>query len=1032
LSIHTQGKGSAAWKFPPIIKSRKMSMRRMRIERGICPANGPPGSGISGATQSSKTKFCETFKAFISLALFFGASNLFAAGACPVDTSQADFQLGNPTNVNLLGSGDVVLATSATVDQANTNLSANGFQFHTYWWFGQTFTAGVSGPLTAADIRMFCSSCTGTMPDLTVAIRATTTNPAGEYIPTGEDLATATIPGFTSGGGSYYKATFANPINMDSGTRYAVIVRANAQPTSGSYAYLVSADDPYSGGTRVTSTNSGMGWYDRPYDIGFRIYTGSGHVAAGDLVSSLKDSNPPGGSSPTWPSLSWGATTPGSTNLKFQAAASNSSSGPFSFVGPDGTAGTFFTASGAALTQFNGMRYLKYKALLSSSNPSATPTLKDATVCYDNVGGGSSADLQITKTDGASVETPGTAVSYTIVASNAGPSNVTAATVTDTFPVSLQSCGWTCSAAGGASCSASGSGNISQSVNLPAGGSTTFTASCTVSPSATGSLVNTASISSTVSDPVPGNNSATDSNTLTPSANLAITKTDGASVETPGTPVTYTIVASNAGPSNVTSATVTDSFTSTLQSCTWTCSGASGGSCATPSGSGNINHGVNLPVSGSATFTASCNISASATGSLANTASISSAVSDPTPGNNSATDTDTLTGSANLGISKTNGVSSSTPGGQTTYTIVASNAGPSNVSSATVADTFSSNHQNCSWTCSGSGGGSCAASGNGNISQSVNLPVGASTTFTAVCGIKTSATGSLVNTATISSTTADPVAGNNSATDTDTLGASADLKITLDNEDNTVIAGTSVIYTIVASNSGPSTVSNATVTDVFSNKLENCEWMCEASAGSSCAAAGAGNINQSVNLPAQGAATFTAICDVDADATGTLQNTASISSAISDPVAANNSATDTASLSYLADLSITSSSATAGGTVSYSIIASNAGSSTADQVTVQNTFPPELTNCSWTCQASAGAICPASGTGHINHIVTLPRGSQVNYSATCNVAPEASGTLVNTAAISSGIDDPDMNNNQAIDTIQLDAKEELIFKSGFD
>jgi hypothetical protein len=40
-------------------------------------------------------------------------------------------------------------------------------------------------------------------------------------------------------------------------------------------------------------------------------------------------------------------------------AASNTPPGPFTFVGPDGTAGTFFTTSGADLSQFDGFRYLE-------------------------------------------------------------------------------------------------------------------------------------------------------------------------------------------------------------------------------------------------------------------------------------------------------------------------------------------------------------------------------------------------------------------------------------------------------------------------------------------------------------------------------------------------------------------------------------------------------------------------------------------------------------------------------------------------
>ena len=43
------------------------------------------------------------------------------------------------------------------------------------------------------------------------------------------------------------------------------------------------------------------------------------------------------------------------------------------FVGPDTTAGTFFTVSGASLSQFNGLRYLKYKAYLDKMTTPAHP-----------------------------------------------------------------------------------------------------------------------------------------------------------------------------------------------------------------------------------------------------------------------------------------------------------------------------------------------------------------------------------------------------------------------------------------------------------------------------------------------------------------------------------------------------------------------------------------------------------------------------------------------------------------------------------
>ncbi|MFL6195204.1 MAG: beta strand repeat-containing protein, partial [Thermoanaerobaculia bacterium] len=410
------------------------------------------------------------------------------------------------------------------------------------------------------------------------------------------------------------------------------------------------------------------------------------------------------------------------------------------------------------------------------------------------------ANLGITKTDGVTTATPGGSVTYTITASNAGPSNAPGSAIADTFPASL-TCTWTCSGAGGGTCTAAGSGNINDAANLPSGGSVTYTASCTISAGATGTLSNTSTVAAAggITDPTPGNNSATDSDTLAASADLAITKTDGVTTATPGGSVTYTITASNAGPSDANGSTVADTFPASL-TCTWTCSGAGGGTC-TAAGSGNINDAANLPSGGSVTYTASCTVSAAATGTLRNTSTVAAAggITDPTPGNNSATDSDTLAASADLAITKTDGVTTATPGGSVTYTITASNAGPSDANGSTVADTFPAS-LTCTWTCSGAGGGNCTAAGSGNINDTANLPSGGSVTYTASCNISAGATGTLSNTSTVTAAggITDPTPGNNSATDSDTLAASADLAITKTDGVTTATPGGSVTYTITA------------------------------------------------------------------------------------------------------------------------------------------------------------------------------------------------------------------------------------------
>jgi uncharacterized repeat protein (TIGR01451 family) len=510
------------------------------------------------------------------------------------------------------------------------------------------------------------------------------------------------------------------------------------------------------------------------------------------------------------------------------------------------------------------------------------------------------ADLAITKTDGATTSIPGNPITYTITASNPSGDPVATATVADTFPATLTGCAWTCAGAGGGTCPASGSGNINASVGLPTAASVTFTATCTIAASATGTLANTATINSAITDPDPANNSATDTNTLTPQANLGITKTNGAASSTPGTNTVYSIVASNAGPSNAPGSTVTDTFPVACTTVNWTCVGAAGGTC-TANGAGNINDVVNLPAGASVTYTATCAIGAAATGTLANTAAVAVAagVTDPTPGNNSATDTDTLVPTADLAITKTNGTTSVTPGTNTTWTIVASNPGPSVAPGTAIADVFPAACTSVTWTCTGAGGATCATSnGSGNITQTVSLPVGGSLTFSAICAISATASGTLSNTATIvaGAGVTDPGAGNDSATDTDTIVVpNADLSIAKTAVGSAFVAGDVVQYQIVAANAGPGAANGATVTDNFPAGCVSVSWTCTGAGGGTCPASGTGNIAASVNLPAGGSVTFVAQCRTSTGSAGSLVNTATVTppSGVTDPTPGNASSTVT-------------------------------------------------------------------------------------------------------------------------------------------
>jgi len=273
--------------------------------------------------------------------------------------------------------------------------------------------------------------------------------------------------------------------------------------------------------------------------------------------------------------------------------------------------------------------------------------------------------------------------------------------------------------------------------------------------------------------------------------------------------------------------------------------------------------------------------------------------------NNSATDTDILVPSTDLSVTLDNGVSEAVPGEGVTYIIVVSNAGPSDAVGAQVVDIFPAEVTTVDWTCVGSGSGVCTAAGSGDIGENVDLPVGAWVTFTANASIDPAATGVLVNAASVhvgsgrDGDRSDPNPGDNVATDIDTLTPEADLRITKDDGTDMSVLGRQSIYVIVASNPGPSDAPGATVTDAFPAELAGATWTCIGTDGGVCNAGGAGDIDETVDLPSGATVTFTATATVDPGTTGvTLENTTTVTcpGTVTEREPADNTATDTNTL----------------------------------------------------------------------------------------------------------------------------------------
>jgi uncharacterized repeat protein (TIGR01451 family) len=256
-------------------------------------------------------------------------------------------------------------------------------------------------------------------------------------------------------------------------------------------------------------------------------------------------------------------------------------------------------------------------------------------------------DLQTTKSVSASgTQTLGSTITYTLTYANVTPAVLTLAPLTahdaasvvisDIAPPGVTFGTWTCSASGTTCPTASGSGNISLTVNLPVGSTLTYAvqAGLTSTTLCANTLLNTSTIATTASSPsgatlsegtsVQGNagyvfkpNTATVTTVVQPCASLSITKSDGVTTTTAGATVVYSIVASNAGPSAANNAVVKDPVAAGLVCSSVTCAGATGS--ATCPAVANVtlallqSSGIlldNFPANSSITFQLTCGVTA--------------------------------------------------------------------------------------------------------------------------------------------------------------------------------------------------------------------------------------------------------------------------------------------------------------------------------------------------------------------------------------------------------------------------------------
>ena len=416
----------------------------------------------------------------------------------------------------------------------------------------------------------------------------------------------------------------------------------------------------------------------------------------------------------------------------------------------------------------------------------------------------------------------GTTVVYTISATNnPGLSAATHVVVTDYLPSNINLTQVTASASDPAATVVidTAAGTVTATFPEVTSG-TTVTLTVDVIPLAsavTNPLQTYATVFSTnapgfpaVYDPNLSNNtSSTLTTPITASADLEVTISPSVTSVLAGGNVTYTITATNLGPSNAPSVQLTDTIPSDVIFVS-----ADGGGLY--NGNGTITFPTQSLAAGASTTPV--HVTVSTTGSTASPTSSTAYVTDtsglPDPNllNNQATSLPvTIIPESNLALNLVGSASSVHVGDTLTYTITATNNGPSAEPDAVVTDTLDPNVMFVSAT------GGVTPVGNLLTFDLGTLALDASTTLQIVVSPLPAAavplTGTVSNTASFT--------GQNypntilSQTISTTVDALADLAITSLQATANPLVGQPLVFTIIATNNGPSDATGVTLTDVL-------------------------------------------------------------------------------------------------------------------------------------------------------------------------------------------------------------------------
>jgi len=665
------------------------------------------------------------------------------------------------------------------------------------------------------------------------------------------------------------------------------------------------------------------------------------------------------------------------------------------------------------------------------------------------------ADLGITGRVAASTVYAGDDVTYTFTITNAGPDSASGVQFTDTLPAGLSYQGNFSSVPSGITAAVSGSTVTASVGTMAANATVALSFQAQVQASAVPSITNTGSVTTSSSDPNLSNNSAAVTLSVSPAADLAITGiTTTSAPNYVGANLVYTITAANNGLSNATGVTVTDTLPA-LADVTFV-SASTSLSGVTPTITGNVviaDFG-DLAAGSTVTLTITVTPTAAAMADLPldDTASIAGNEHDPNTANNTDSVTTTILASTDLQVGITPSVSPVQAGQNVTYTITATNNGPSNATGVVVTDTIPGDV-----TLLSAPGGVVNPAGTGKIItfHLATLAEGVPTTFQVTVATTGTTASPTTDSVTITGSQYDANTANNSAILSVPVTAVSDLQVGMSSP-TAVYVGNVLTYTITVSNAGPSTEPTAVVTDTLPDTVTatnngpspvtgvvvtdtlppTATDVIFVSTSTGATPDSTGTITFNAVSLASGASVSYVITvqpTLAAVTEPTLVDTANVLGNEFDPNLANNTAQTSTTVSPAVDLAITQFTAAPktvqiGNDLTYTFVVSNNGPSSATAVTVTSPLGTGVSYVTGSGTATPAGTVSLQGSNVVASLGTLATGASATV--TFMVAPSKIGKLTGSASAMANETDTNMSNNSAtVSTTVVDRVGTIEFSS---